>query len=402
LTYRLLGTYMIFHKWVVVIIAFALLTDVGLAYGETGATSTTSDWSWNTYSGLSSWNVRITEDEHLCEGGQIYTKEMSVGFKHSGKTAVMTSVGHGPSTGTFVSGNVLHFPQRIVSDPPGKSQLSDYDLTFTPDCSLFTGGYNWHYSGPRGDSCDGSTRLIGYNENKGCPTQSSVTVVPTSTSSIAQTPADWYLVPLAQVHSDLERDQDYRFTLDWVQNWEGLEVPGGDWVGRQPKNDYEKDEVYAAMDAMLQIKTLEPKIEAKYKTILDADPNNYWANWDMAQLKLSQGHYNENNYYLQKALDNKNLAEATREFLKKDYTKRYSFGLPDPEMWHENSPIIQKLSTEGSTVPIIHEQDLSKEMADTSQRSLTRWTIFAPNRDVTSIVPSVITPTVINPTVVNK
>jgi len=396
-------SFMFSRKWVVVIIIFVLLAWSSLAYAGqgTGTTATNTGWSWNTYSGVSSWNVRITEDEHLCEGGQIYSEEMSVGFKHSGESARMTSVGHGAATGTFVSGNVLYFPARIVSDPPGKSQLSSFDLTFTPDCSLFTGGYDWSYNGPTG-SCKGSTHLEGHNDAQECPVQSLVTTVPTQSPTVVQTPSDWYLVPLAQAHSDLERDQDYRFKLDWVQHWDGLNVPGGDGGGRLPVNDFEKGEVYAAMDALNQINTLEPKIEAKYKAILATDPNNYWANWDMAQLKLSQGHYEENNYYLMKALGNKNLAEATRWFLWQDYAKNYDFGLPDPEMWHDQSPIIKTLSNEGSTIQNINGQDVSKNSADPTQRSLIRWATFAPNDDVMNIKPSMITPSVITPSVINK
>jgi len=163
------------RKWVVVIIVFALLSGGCLAVTAQEATTpaTTSSWSWNTYSGVSTWNVQVTEDENGCEGGQISTEEMSVGITHSGITARMTSVGHGASSGAFVSGNILRFPGRTVSDPPGKSQLLGYDLTFTPDCSLFTGGYDWIYNDPYGGSCKGSTYLEGHNVAQGCPAQTS-------------------------------------------------------------------------------------------------------------------------------------------------------------------------------------------------------------------------------------
>jgi len=393
-------SFMFCHKWVVVIIVFALLTGGCLAYTEqgTGTTATTSGWSWNTYSGVSSWNVRITEDESRCGGGQIYTEEMSVGFKHSGKTAVMSSVGHGAATGTFVSGNVLHFPERIVSDPPGKSRLSDYDLTFTPDCSLFTGGYDWHYNGPTG-SCDGYTGLRGYNENKaGCPAQSSVTVVPTFTPSptptVTQTNADKVLSMLAQAHRDLTTDFGYRKIVDDVQRVKGIYVPGGDGEGRSPENDFEVGEVNAAITALEIIKITDPQVEAQYKMIFTWDPNNYWANWDMAQLKRNQAMeaqsnedklrlFNENEYYLQKVLDNKKLTDDARMSLKEDYTKKYNFGLTvqDSTSLVQYSPIIKKLSTEGSSI----------QSTDPSQQGLKRWTQFAPSEDVMKIVPTGIT-----------
>jgi len=182
---------MFYHKWVVVIIVFALLSGGCLAYTaqEAATPATTSNWSWNTYSGVSTWDVQVTEDESNCDPGQVWTDDKSVGITHSGITARMTSVGHGAATGTFVSGNVLRFPSRTVYDPPDQrkttSRLDSYDLTFTPDCSLFTGRYDWTYNGLSGDSCKGSTYLEGHNVAQGCPAQNSTTS-PTNASTTEQ------------------------------------------------------------------------------------------------------------------------------------------------------------------------------------------------------------------------
>ncbi|WP_321506034.1 hypothetical protein [uncultured Methanoregula sp.] len=351
--------------------------------GGTPASGTTNGWNWNTYTGVSSWNVRIIEDESRCEGGQVYTEDISVGIKHSGNTAVMTSVGHGPATGTFTSGNVLHFPSRTVSDPPGKSRLSVYDLTFTPDCSLMSGGYDWSYSGPTG-SCSGSTGMRGYNENSaGCPAQPVTTVNPV-VPLLEQPWAITHQKEIALAHSDLT---EYLDLVDMTKKWQfaaiNFDKPGGD-------PDTVDDAKAAIASNKAKITVLEPKVEAEYKTILTADPNNYFANMDMAELKKNQGNWNEYSYYIQKSLANHNLDEKTREFLKYDIATKNGFNvadLPTPE----KSPILQKVSAEGSTIQKIYNQDVSKDASDPSRWSLERWTIFAPNKDVTNIVATVIT-----------
>jgi hypothetical protein len=133
-------------------------------------------WTWNTYHGTEQWRVTVTEDQSGCDG-PVLTNQFTVPIDFRLATAVMGDVGHGEATGTFASGNTLHFPARTVSDPPGTSALSDYDLVFTPDCSGFTGSYRWYYSGPDG-ACSGTTSLSGVNP-KGCPASQAAPTVPT-------------------------------------------------------------------------------------------------------------------------------------------------------------------------------------------------------------------------------
>jgi hypothetical protein len=56
--------------------------------------------------------------------------------------------------------------------------------------------------------------------------------------------------------------------------------------------------------------------EAKYKDILTNDPTNFWANWDMAELKKKQGDYQAFLDYTAKAASNKNIEEKTATELK--------------------------------------------------------------------------------------
>ena len=62
--------------------------------------------------------------------------------------------------------------------------------------------------------------------------------------------------------------------------------------------------------------------ERRYKEILEKDPKNFWANWDMAELKKKQGNYNEFFNYFDKATSNENIFQDTREKLKKEEAKR--------------------------------------------------------------------------------
>lgn len=57
--------------------------------------------------------------------------------------------------------------------------------------------------------------------------------------------------------------------------------------------------------------------ELRYGAILEKDPKNFWANWDMAELKKKQGNYNEFFNYYNKAISNESIVQETREKLKK-------------------------------------------------------------------------------------
>ena len=160
-------------------------------------------WSWNTYSGTQAWIVTVTETG--CDAS--FSNQFTVPITFANGTAVMDDVGHGKSEGTFASPNILHFTGRTVADPPGSSQLSEYDLFFTTDCSAFAGKYSWSYSGPDG-SCDGTTTLNGVNRN-GCPAPAVVPVVPTVAPASNSLAAD-----IAKSQQDLNTLTDLQYTQD--------------------------------------------------------------------------------------------------------------------------------------------------------------------------------------------
>jgi hypothetical protein len=330
-------------------------------------------WNWSAYTGTSQWQVTVTEDDSGCGGGATST-QMSITIKHSGTTAVMGDVGHGPADGSFISGNILHIPGRTVADPPGTSTLSAYDVFFTTDCTIFAARYHWDYSGPDG-SCSGSTALAGSN-SKGCPAPAVVPVVP----SVAPSSNAYLAGDLAAARSDLSKYlelQDLRakqtaFILEFdrpgkMAGTQMIELEKG-WVADETK----------------QTAALEPKIEGGYAAILDKDPNNFWANWDLAELKKSQGKWNEYELYVEKALSNKDIALQTQEEVKKDIANRILhlpvFPTPD------TSYLIQKLGPDArNAAQNVNGIDLLKGAPAPAVDKLRIWTIFRNPRELVEL-----------------
>ena len=138
-----------------------------------------------------------------------------------------------------VAGNTISIPSKTIPDGEGTSKLSAFDILFTPDCSGFTAKYRWDYRDAQ-QSCSGSTELRGTRtDGKGCP------------QSEQSTDAEDMRKELEEAHAEVDVD----------------------------------------------------KKEKMYNVILAKDPKNFWANWDMAELKKSHGEYKEFMSYVDKAAD---------------------------------------------------------------------------------------------------
>ena len=259
-------------------------------------------WSWNTYSGTQAWIVTVTETG--CDN--TFSNQFTVPITFANGMAVMGDVGHGESKGTFASANILHFPGRTVADPPGSSQLSEYDLFFTTDCSAFAGKYSWSYSGPDG-SCDGTTTLNGVNRN-GCPAPAVVPSIPTPAPASNSLAAD-----IAAAQRDLNTLTDLQYT--------------------QAINDITPRfaNLFATNDGMSsdgrrnRITELNRQTENELQAILLQDPNNYDANMGMAELKKSQRNINEYIQYLNAALNSREVAENKVNDLQKNIAQQNNF-----------------------------------------------------------------------------
>jgi hypothetical protein len=266
----------------------------------------------------------------------------------------MGNVGHGAAPGSFISNNILHMPSRTVSDPPGSSTLSAYDIFFTTDCRAFAGKYTWTYHGPDGYSCSGSTALSGTN-SEGCP---SVPVIPTVASGTKES----LVAEIASARSDLNEDLMLRYYQtqleDMIFTIDRPELTTNDPL-YQRNVVWAKDELAAATD---NIKELEPAVEAKYTAILDRDPKNFWANWDLAELKKAQGNYQEYFSYTNTALSNKDISMYTQQQVKK--TVAGGLGLSEFPTT-DNSYFIRRMSTDAAAIQSVYGIDVGKGEADT-------------------------------------
>jgi hypothetical protein len=306
-------------------------------------------WSWNNYMGTSYWDVTVTEDESRCGGG-ITTNQVSITISHNLADAVMGNVGHGATPGSFISNNILHMPGRTINDPPGSSTLSAYDIFFTTDCTVFTGKYTWTYYGPGGYSCSGSTALSGFSSG-GCP---EVPVIPTVASGTKES----FVAELASARSDLNEDLVWRDLQTQADNFIFEYDRPGKLAGSR---EMEQARAFRA-NATYEIQGLEPATEAKYNAILDKDPNNFWANWDMAELKKVQGDYQEYFRFTSKALGNKDISRTTQEQVKK--TVAGGLGLSELPTT-ENSYFIKRMSTDAAAIQRVYGIDAGKGEADT-------------------------------------
>lgn len=318
------------------------------------AEATQPTWSWNTYTGVSHWHVVVTEDDTGCQAG-INTESRDITIQHNGATATMGDVGHGPAEGTFTSSNTLHIPARTVSDPPGSSTLSDYDVLFTPDCSAFSARYTWVYTDQAG-SCSGSTSLSGSN-SAGCPKSEMETELEQVKG------ARPYLYKLIGLYDEL----DY---LEMMQRCCSRNM------------DYSAK----ITDLWNKINELEPTVEGSYQVILAAYPKNGVAYLDMAMLKLKQGGKAgpSGDFYLYLGLALKAMSEAQKKGIEDNTAKNLGLSTTPTT---GNSGVMSELSNEENNWQgPIEGQDFQKEYSDKSTRNVKLFATLGSSTDVINSV----------------
>ncbi len=324
-------------------------------------------WSWDQYTGSTQWRTDVSEDDSGCDGGVISeTKGVTVDFNKG--HAQIGDWGHGMFSGLLQNGNTLHIPGQTIRDGDGSSVISPFNVIFTSDCLTFTATYHWDYSDAY-QSCGGSTTLNGRIVN-GCP-------APTNTVPIISTQEQTTEEKVAGARSDLNQDLDlYKEITDSKLIYYLL-------INDPSTKDFQKkqDDIRAAIkERQDKINELEPKIEAKYKDILDKDPNNFEANWDMAELKRSQGLPHEYYEYMDRALNSGAVTESMKEAVEKNIAKELGFStFPKPA----NSLLMKKLGNEADNVQgTVYGQEVAKESSDKSTWKLRLFTMFAPENSV--------------------
>ena len=208
-------------------------------------------------------------------------------------------------------GNTLSIPSRTIPDGKGSSKLYAVDLAFTPDCLSFSGKYPWDYEDSE-YQCSGSTTLRG-------------------------------------------------------KRLDGKDCPGVPQGAKEEELKQKLVDIRAASDNTIK--------ENSYKEILTKDPKNFWANWDMAELKKKQGSYDEYLKYVDMATTNENIDPETRQELKKGAANRLHISdFPTAT----SSPILRVEMDELNNWNggFIYNVNVPKEAANKETWKMKIWTVF--------------------------
>ena len=273
--------------------ALALL----LAVPAAQVTGSPSVFTWENYKGTSQWHVRVTLDDTACGAQMPTTTSSDITIQHDLQHATMGDLGHGAVSGTM-AGNTLHISGRTIDDPPGSSVLSAFDVTFASDCSSFSARYRWDYTSQY-QQCSGTTSYRGTRTGaSSCPGP-----LPDQTTTPPTGPTQ------EEIDAQLQAaNSDFRQVRDLYYEARLLNAPG--YSSELMQSQYQQDK--------REIEALEPGVEQRYKDILKADPGNFWANWDMGELRKTQGDATGYLDYLSKAVDdNPEIYERTRQELEK-------------------------------------------------------------------------------------
>ncbi|MBI4141762.1 hypothetical protein HY484_02450 [Candidatus Woesearchaeota archaeon] len=324
-----------------------------------------SAFTWEQYVGSSQWRVSVTEDESGCGGG-VKTTSVPVQINHNMKGATVGNWAHGTASGTF-SGNTLSLPQRTIPDEGGMSKLHAFNLEFTPDCSGFVGSYRWDYRSQY-QSCSGSTGLRGTSvDGKGCPvakeqkTEVSVGEEKTEVNVVREG-----LDRLLKLKKEMQ-DLDSKMAL----------------FGEQEINAEKSSlraELYKDLNRKVdQMEVLQPKVEANYRKILNKDPDNFWANWDMAELEKSRGNHKAYFDYFDRAVTNERTESVSKELKKK---AAVDLGLSEfPTILR--SPAVKKISDDMNSRQGVNvynvNVDVPKEPSKWEKFKMKVWTAIAPD-----------------------
>lgn len=273
---------------------------------------------------VTQWRVDVTEDESACGGG-VSTKSRSVQIQLDPSSAVVGDWGHGKVQAAFV-GNTISIPKRTIPDEAGSSTLSQFMIKFNPDCSSFSTKYSWDYRDSQ-MSCSGSTTLRGTRtDGKGCP----------------------------------ETEEETKAKAE----------------------DQEKQKA-ADLRTELEKAHADPNQESKenrYKEVLAKDPKNFWANWDMAELKKKQGDYKEYFDYFDKAVSNPSTTKITGEILRGIAIKKFHLSEPPTTA---NSLLLKSAvdnELKGWEGGRIYNVDLPKEEKTNWEKfKIKIWATFVPN-----------------------
>ncbi len=351
------GTSSVMSFLVVLILLIVLASCVAVA--------AQSSWTWENYAGSSQWRVDVTEDETGC-GGSSKTSSRAVQIQHNLKIADVGDWAHGNARGTF-SGNTLSMPERTIPDAGGTSKLYAFTMEFTSDCSGFAGKYKWDYRGPQ-QACSGSTALRGTRtDGKGCPSANEQkTEVAAGEQKTEVNKAREGLDRLLLLNKEIQ-DLDHKIFLLGEQEMNAEKSPL-------------RAELYADLNRKVdQADVLQPKVEANYRNILNKDPDNFWANWDLAELEKSRGNHKAYFDYFDRAVTNERMESVSKQLKKKAAEDLGLLEFPTIQ----GSPMVRKLSDDmagrqGVSMYTVNV-DVPKEPSKWEKFKMKVWTAIAPD-----------------------
>ena len=286
-----------------------------------------STWTWENYQGTSQWSVSVTDDETACGYDSPFYKTISVTIQHDSPRASTNDLPHGPWSGTF-SGNTLYVPGRGVPDSGGTTVVPDVSIVFTPDCRGFSGGYHWSWSDSQ-QSCTGTVSFNGRRVGAdSCPEQ--------APQPPPEPPPEVTQAQIADARHDLDGTLPLANNVNLMKWFISAHVYD---AGRSPEPEDYADDYLKRQAKLLEQKQAD--VEAKYKALLQNDPTNFWLNWDMAELKKSEGDYHAYFDFLNAATDNKDIWERTRLQMRDQAQKDLGMSAPPTPA---TSPALNRLS----------------------------------------------------------
>jgi hypothetical protein len=126
-------------------------------------------------------------------------------------------------------------------------------------------------------------------------------------------------------------------------------------------------------DSREELKTLEPKVENQYAAIFVRDPNNFNANWDMAQFKKAEGQIPAFVTYVNTALSDEKVAVSKRDDLRRYVAGQMNAAdVPTPD----NSNFVRQAGIDGDAVQSAYGYDLAKAKENKETEGLNLFLFF--------------------------
>ncbi len=331
-----------------------------------------STWTWENYKGVSQWRVQVTDDETACGADAPFYETYSITMRHNMQSASADDFGHGPISGTF-SGNNLRVEAKSFPDSGGTAYIPAVSIAFSPDCMSFDGSYVWNWDGPNGQQCSGPTRFHATRTDaQTCPGQLPTTTV--QPPPVVQPTTEQLRAEITSARADLDSVKSLRKEAKKLQ--EQL-TDSSYWGGNSEKYEDMRADLKSKNE---QLAKLQSKVDAEYQRILKDDPDNFWANWDMAELRKSQDNYMGYFDYFDRAAGNEKIFEKTRQALKNkaaDDLGLIEFPTPD------RSAMVRKLKNEGNAWQggMIYNVNVPKDAATGKSWSDKLKAVFFPEFD---------------------